>query len=211
MLSRYPTTTVDTSTYSKITTLEDNLFPARTAHLKASQDTIPDLQIKVLNVYSTTNRDLALVSFVKKEKLLSILTSLMISWHGIILILIILAKTARIALSIQPSILLTWKLLFANMLIIARSVRKLKFPPNGMVIYLKLISFVIPGKSFKLTFFVLGHSKISLSTLITSRVHPLLMLQHVGLNYDLIHPKNLRTLPSLSISDGFVAIRNLAL
>jgi hypothetical protein len=71
-----------------------------------------DLQMKVLsnpNVYSTTNRDLALVSFVKKEKLLSILTSLMISWHGIILISIILAKTTRIAPSILSSILPTWK------------------------------------------------------------------------------------------------------
>jgi hypothetical protein len=57
IVSRYPTITVDTSTYAEITTLEDNLFPATIAHLKASQDTIPDFQMKVLsnpNVYSTT-------------------------------------------------------------------------------------------------------------------------------------------------------------
>jgi Integrase zinc binding domain len=58
MLSRYPTTTVDTTIYAEITTLEDNLFPATTACLKVSQNTIPDLQTKLCsnpNIYSTIN------------------------------------------------------------------------------------------------------------------------------------------------------------
>jgi Integrase zinc binding domain len=55
MLSYYPITTVDTSTYKEITTLEDNLFPATTLNIKSSQNTIPDLHNKVLfnpNMYS---------------------------------------------------------------------------------------------------------------------------------------------------------------
>jgi hypothetical protein len=103
---------------------------------------------------------LTITSFVEKEKSLLTLTYLMISLHGSILILI------------MSSILPTWKQLFASILIIAKSVRKLRFPPNNMVIYLNLISFVIPEKLFKLIYLDHGRSRILLNTLITPRVYP---------------------------------------
>jgi hypothetical protein len=115
---------------------------------------------------------LTITSFAEKGNLLLTLSYLMISLHGIILILIIQAKTAPIAPSILSSILPTWKQLFASILIIAKSVRKLRLPANDMVIYLNLISFVIPEKLFKLIFLDHGRSRILLNTLITPRVYP---------------------------------------
>jgi Integrase zinc binding domain len=46
-LSRYPTTSVESSNYEEVTTLQDSSFPATTYNIKKSQDFIPNLQAKL--------------------------------------------------------------------------------------------------------------------------------------------------------------------
>jgi RNase H-like domain found in reverse transcriptase len=54
MLSCYPTTTVDTSDYKELTTVRDNIFPATTDKLQASQCVTTDLHHKVLSNANAT-------------------------------------------------------------------------------------------------------------------------------------------------------------
>ena len=59
MLSCYPMTSVDTSTYEEITTLQDSSFPATTINIKQSQDFLPELHKKLntSKMYSTIQRE----------------------------------------------------------------------------------------------------------------------------------------------------------
>jgi RNase H-like domain found in reverse transcriptase len=60
MLSCYPMTTVTTSKYEEIMTIEENSFPATTKRIKESQDAIKNLEKKLLSnptIYSTIDQD----------------------------------------------------------------------------------------------------------------------------------------------------------
>jgi RNase H-like domain found in reverse transcriptase len=60
MLSQYVMTPVTTSKYEEITTLDNNFFPATSANLKQSQDTIKGLQEELSsnpNTNSTVHQD----------------------------------------------------------------------------------------------------------------------------------------------------------
>jgi len=59
MLSCYLMTSVDTSTYEEITTLQDSSFPVTTFNIKQSQDSLPDLHNKLSKseLYSTIQRE----------------------------------------------------------------------------------------------------------------------------------------------------------
>jgi hypothetical protein len=59
MLSQYPITSVDTSTYEEVTTLQDSLFPATFERIAQSQISIPNLHDKPTksNVYSIVKKE----------------------------------------------------------------------------------------------------------------------------------------------------------
>jgi hypothetical protein len=59
MLSRYPITSVDTSTYEEVTTLQDSSFPAKFERIVQSQTSIPNLHDKPTKsmVYSIVKKE----------------------------------------------------------------------------------------------------------------------------------------------------------
>jgi hypothetical protein len=59
MLSEYPITSVDTSTYKEVTTLQDSLFPATLDRIAQSQIFIPNLHDKITKpkVYSIVKKE----------------------------------------------------------------------------------------------------------------------------------------------------------
>jgi hypothetical protein len=184
MLSRYPITSVDTSTYEEVATLQDSSFPETFERIVQSQTSIPNLYDKLTKskIYSIVKKE-GLNIIYRNDKIVidsSLFNDILARYH--------------INLN-HPGQDHTYRTINAifytpNMEVHLRqyvnkcqACRKSKPQTKNMDSYLRLKFIVNHGRSSKLTCLVLGLFMMLSKSHTKYREYPSLTLPHVGLSY----------------------------
>jgi hypothetical protein len=195
MLSQYPITSVGTSTYEEVTTLQDSSFPATFERIAQSQTSIPNLHDKRTKsrVYSIARKE-GLNIIYRNDKIFMYLSFFndILAWYHINLnhpgqdctycTINAIFYTPNMEAHVRQ---------YVNK---CQDCRKPKSPTKNMDSYLKLKSIVNHGRSSKLTCLVLGLFMMLTKSHTKYREYPSLTLQHIGLSYAPTLPNALKIL-----------------